>query len=191
LSFAGLEAPRVQAALGRLFAEVRVSKAAVDAHKAATSLGRGKLRGAMAAVRARLLPELRTIYRGETGGQGMERTRQAVATAYDNHPELATVVSALRSHNRYVTRIIWTLLGAAEEIQPTVVKSIAGPITDRTVDGERHVALTANDTLLALVRPTHPVWLELGSPLDGLYVVEGITALLGPHEADLELARLS
>jgi hypothetical protein len=188
LKFAGLDAPRVQAALGRLFAEVRRSESAVSARDAAARLQRLKLVPVLTTVRRRLETEIHTIYKGETGEEGMSRTRRTVDAAYADNPDVAALVEILRRHNRYVTRVMWVLLGAAEEWQPVVVSQTSGPINDATVNGERRLNLTVTAMpFMPFVRLTNPVWLELQSPLDGLYVVEGYTTLLGPYEADLRL----
>ncbi|MGI8758093.1 MAG: hypothetical protein ACR2K0_02175, partial [Acidimicrobiales bacterium] len=63
-----------------------------------------------------------------------------------------------------------------------------GPVTERAVDGCRHVFVTVTTGAAALIRPTHPVWLQSGSPFDGLYVVRGHTfAFAGSEENDFEL----
>ena len=131
LTFAGLDAPQVQRALGRLFAEVRESRSAGEARDAASTIQRLKLVTVLADVRAKVEPHIRTINAGETGGQGMARTRQTVMAAYDANPQLATLVSTLRSHNRFVTRILWTLLGAAEQVEPTVINDTVGPTEEQ------------------------------------------------------------
>jgi hypothetical protein len=91
-------------------------------------------------------------------------------------------VSALRAFNQYVTRIIWTLLGAAEQIQPATITYSVGAIVERVVAGERHLDMTVTSDSTALLRPTHPVWLQLGTPLDGLYLVERHTLAFGGRE---------
>lgn len=192
LSFAGLDSRPVRAALAALFSEVQAGMSAGQARQAATTVrGRSGTFNALLEVRERLQNEIATAFAGEQGSQAFERAQRTVASAYDNRPALIGVVAALRAHNRHVTRILWCLLGVAEQIQPAVVQETVGAIVEHVVDGERRLDLTVRDQNFALIRPTHPVWLELGTPLDGLYIVERHTlAMGGSEENDLGLSPL-
>ena len=191
LRFGGLDSGPARSALGSLFSEVQGGTSATAAFRAATMLrARGGLMIALSEVREHLEKEIATVFAGEQSGQAFERAQRTVTSAYDGYPDLVGVVSALRAHNRVVTRIIWCLLGIAEQIQPAVVQETIGAVGDSVVNGERRLDLTVRDQGFALIRPTHPVWLELGTPLDGLYIVERHTlAVGGTEESDLGLSR--
>jgi hypothetical protein len=175
-----------------MIGEVRESATARQAR--ATSdvfLGRPDLMRAMTEVRARLGTDIRTVRQGETIATGLNRTRHTVAAAYNDNPALVELVASLRDHNRTVTRVMWALLGAAEQRAPAVVTETVGAISVNRVAEERHLDLTLRDEGAALFRPTHPVWLQLGSPLDGLYFVDRHTvAFAGGEENDLGLIAL-
>lgn len=189
LRLAGLDSGPVQTALGDLFSEVEASATAVRVREVAKALRRQpSLMHGLTEVRARLETGIRSVFAGETGGQGFERAQRTIATAYDDRPDLYEAVSALRTHNRQVTRIAWSLLGAAEQMEQATVTESVGAIGERVVAGERHLDLTVKGQLFALIRPTNPVWLQLGTPLDGLYIVERHTlAFGGAEENDLGL----
>jgi hypothetical protein len=56
------------------------------------------------------------------------------------------------------------------------------------------VHVTAIDPLLALLRPTNPIWLATGTPLDGLFLTMGYTlslAVLESHDLSLRPIRWS
>jgi hypothetical protein len=192
LRFGGLDSGPVRTALGSLFSEVQAGTSAGEARRAATTLrGRASMMNAVTEVRERLQNEIATPFAGEQGSHALERVQRTVASAYDDKPDLLGVVSALRAHNRLVTRILWCLAGVAEQFQPAVVQETVGAIGEHVVDGERRLDLTVRDQNFALIRPTHPVWLELGTPLDGLYIVERHTLAMGATaENDLGLSPL-
>jgi hypothetical protein len=192
LRLGGLDSGPVRTALGSLFSGVQDGTTAAQARRAATTLrGRAGLMNAATEVRERLQNDIATAFAGEQGSQAFERAQRTVASAYDVKPDLMGVVSALRAHNRHVTRIMWCLLGVAEQFQPAVVRETVGTITEHVVDGERRLDLTVRDQNFAMIRLTHPVWLELGTPLDGLYNVERYTlAVGGTEEVDLALVSL-
>jgi hypothetical protein len=189
LKFAGLDAPSVLSAMSLLYSEVEASGSAGRARNAAEALlARPSLMRTMTDIRAGLAPELQTPRPGEMLLQGFERMRRTVAQAYDDFPELATHVSALRAHNQYVTKIMWVLLGAAEQFEPATLTESVGPIAECVAAGKRRLDMTVSNGLTVTLRPTHPVWLQLGTPLDGLYLVEKHTfAFAGKQESDLGL----
>lgn len=192
LRFAGLDSRHVRAALQELYAVVDASSSATRAREAASVLRREPdLIQAMSEVRTRLEMDVRTLRAGETVAQAGQRARRTVAGAYDDRPELHEVVSALRAHNRLVTRIVCVLLGAAEQLEPAMVSDMPHAITERIIVGERHLDITMTIGSMALLRLTHPVWLELETPLDGLYLVERHTIAVGASvENDLGLVAL-
>jgi hypothetical protein len=188
LRFEGLDRPDVAEALREVYGAVRASETAEAAGAAARQVEVDPtLRRVLSEVWARLGQDIRTVRAGETGAQAFARARRTVAGAYDG-TAAETVVRSLRHHNTLVTRVLWMLLGAAEQLELAVFDQTAGPVTERAVDGSRHVFVTVTTDAAALVRPTHPVWLQSGSPFDGLYVVQGHTfAFAGSEENDFKL----
>lgn len=188
LRFEGLDRPDVTEALRGVYTSVRSSESAEAAREAARQVAADpRVRRVLSDVRARVGDDIRTAREGETAAQAFARARRTVASAYDG-TAAETVVRALQQHNTLVTRALWVLLGAAEQLDLAVFEQTAGPVTERAVDGSRHVFITVTTGAAALVRPTHPVWLKSGSPFDGLYLVRGHTlAFGGSEENDFEL----
>jgi len=187
MRLAGLDSPPVRAALRELYSAVQASPSSAEARQAARVLrSRADLMRTMLEVRTRLESGVRTVRAGEKPSDDFERARVTIARAYDDFPELSGPVAAFRRHNQCVTRILCTLLGAAEQLQLAALVEMPDAITERFFDDERRLDMTIRGWQMALIRPTHPIWLELGSPLDGLYLVKShVLAFAGSEENDL------
>ena len=189
LRFAGLDAQDVRESLSALYAEIKRTETAGRARDAGVTLSDdSRLMSKLLGIRNRVEAEARKIYAGETGIEAFGRSRRVISEAYDDAEDLTDIVRSLRVYNRLITQVIWTLLGLAEQVVPARLSEHKGAIIDGVVDSERHISLTVTEAFAAFLRPTHPVWIEFGSPLDGLYFVERHTmAWSGSEEDDLGL----
>ena len=188
LKFAGLNEDPSQSALNSLFAEIKTldmydiaDRAAARIMSDPVSLREFTMERSKATSGLRATP-------GETVVEYFERCRNAVSSSYSSFPEVLVAVRSLRAYSRLVLKIVWALLGLCEQIEPARITQTSGPLSDSVRNVERIVDLTVTDPLSMFLRPTHPVWIALSTPLDGLYFVEGQTmALGGPGESDLHL----
>ena len=193
LRFDGLDSAPVRASLSALYEEVRGTMIALKARDAVTDLVRRRpdLTSELVSTRDRVLPGARQIRAGEKGEEAFARARSSVLGAYSATPEVDDVVRPLRAYNKLVHRIIGVLLGLAELPEPVRITDALGAVADHLVDGGRHLDLTVRHEGAPLLRPTHPVWIDFKSPLDGLYVVQRHTlAFAGGEEDDLGLVAL-
>ncbi len=111
-----------------------------------------------------------------------------VEGVYESTPDLQQATLALRSYNALVHSALCVLLGGAEQVEPLRINEVVGGLADQMMDGRRLVHLTLSHPVARFLRPTHPVWVELGTPLDGLYMVVSHTlAFEGGSESDLGL----
>lgn len=189
LKFAGLDSPLFRAALSDLAASARATPEAQGARAAAQAILKSprlsrQLRAARAELRNRFPADSRLTIK-----EAFDATLEACATAYRARPDLQDLVDSLRTYNKLVTRIICVMLGVAEQTRPVQLTRSVGPVVDQIVGSSRGLHLTAADELLYDLRPTHPVMIKFGSPIDGLYLVEGYTmSFSGREEADLHLS---
>jgi hypothetical protein len=188
LRFAGLNEEPSQSALGVLFTEIKSLGLYESANRAAAHImNTPAFLQALRSERSKIASDLVTVP-GETGAEYFERCRRFVSSSYTNSPEVLTAVQQLRAYNRLVLRVVWALLGLCEEIEPARINETSRPLSDSIRQGERIVDLTVTDPLSTFLRPTHPVWIALSTPLDGLYFVEGHTVAFGGlGESDLHL----
>jgi hypothetical protein len=189
LRFAGLNIESVRQSLSALCAGIRATTVAAGARQAADQLGRQPdLLRELVAVRQVVGAEALKPKQNETLAHACERSRRSIDNAYLFSTRLSDLVAKLRAYNLFITRAIWALLGLAEQFEPLELSECAGAFVDDIVAGERHIHLTTADQAAGFPRPSHPVWLNFGSPLDGLYFVLSYTiAIAGAAEADLHL----
>jgi hypothetical protein len=84
------------------------------------------------------------------------------------------MVIDLQSFNRLVQRTVWTVLGMCELHDLTVIRTCLGPVSCDATGSEPWVRLSLSDDESSLfLRITHPVVLDLGLPIDGIYNVAG------------------
>jgi hypothetical protein len=136
------------------------------------------------------LQELDGCKSGVTIAEGRERGREIVRTLYKGTSVEEIAASFLR-YNRLVQQIAWSVLGLAEATpNPLVITDAVGTLRyTRSPDGSPFIRLTpAEGEDLPLLRLTHPVWLNTGTPLDGLHVLVGYSMRFGGAlSADLSL----
>jgi len=189
LKFAGLDSPPVREAIDCMCRSVRSSSLALKARDAAKTIQQNPaflLR--LALVARELSPSFLTINAGETGEQAFARMRTTAFRAYDDFPDLRDLVLVLRSFNKLVTRVIWTVLGVAELFEPPHIAITSSPVQIESKGGRRHLVITTGSYIAPLLRTTHPVWIDSGTPIDGLYFVNRLTsAFSGRSEVDLGL----
>ena len=127
LRFAGLDSGPVRESLAGLFAAVKQTSIFDEAQDAAARLGkRSHLGLELSKTRTNLAREIREVRQGEIGEDAFRRQRLTVSQAYSAHPELDMIVASLRSLNRLVTHVIWTLLGLAEQVAPIRITEVRG-----------------------------------------------------------------
>ena len=191
--FAELNQDNVKAALGAAYSEIRESQTAIDARTAASQIeSRPTSLVEMLQIRQLVMQNVQRTVPEETVEQGSIRIRSELRDAYTLKPELEEAVGVLRNHNSFVHKCIWALLGLAESIEPISITSTIGALSEQSFGGERRVKLTVKHPAAAFLRSTHPVWIDLGSPVDGLYWVEQHTfAWAGGEEDDLTLVAYS
>lgn len=191
--FGGLNADSVRDALSRMYTEIASTRTAVGAREAAVSIERNPhaLQDLMS-VREGVQKRLREYPPDATIAEVNEYMRTVVDDAYTNSEHLGDVVTALRNHNRFVHWILWAVLGTAESVADVRVTSTKGAVVEQLIDGERQISFTVEQGEAAFLRTTHPVWFELGSPLDGLYWVQRHTlAFAGGQQNDLTVVAYS
>ncbi len=192
LRFAGLDAPMVRDTLAEVYRQVLQTPTFRRARDAAEILqNRPSLLTRFTSRRPRILREIRAARPGETGGQVETRGLAVIKSAYDDEPDLRDSVSSLRAHNQLVHRVVWALLGLAEQFEPVRIVETLGAVVDDAVERERVISVTVVDPRTAFLRASHPVRMELSCPLDGVYIVRRHTsAWAGSIEDDLGLVSL-
>jgi hypothetical protein len=123
------------------------------------------------------------------------RLRSEVDDAYSVYSERARDVAlALRNYNGFVHRVMWAILGCSEEVELATIETCIGPVRDWVAKGQRRevtVTVAAEGLAFPLLRPTHPVILDVGVPIDGLYLVLGHRASIrAREEVDLTLVAI-
>lgn len=185
LNFGGLSNDLVRTPLEGLFSIAKQSKPYEDALQAADTITkRQEMLRHLAEERNRVLAELARPQSEEIGADFFARSRRTIINAYSSDAELKAAVSKLRAYNDVITKVVWTLLGLCEEIEPTVVRTLSRPVTETVSDGHRFVDLTISESLTFHLRPTNPVRLELNTPLDGIYFVQGHTLAWSAGSSD-------
>ena len=188
LDFEGLAEPGVADALKRIFRAARATPAYSAARRADRCLGaspRLLLRWAQLAEKGHL--ELRSS-NGRTVDQARRHGRELVRTLYGGS-SVQAIAESFRSYNRLVQHIVWCILGIAEDaLDPPVVTNSIGTVqcsSDR--DGYPQIHLTTVGDQVVFPQPTYPLWLQLGTPLDGLHVVMGYAMNWNPATISCDL----
>ena len=139
---------------------------------AAQILGDRALRDELIAVRGDFLASMSPA-RPETLGDARNRIRLLIDKAYRNSGETAQrVAAALRGVNHLINCIGWTLLCAAEAESgiPVVVDEVQ-PI--RATHGSRSLVIRFSTVAdIGWIAPPSPMRLNLGCPLDGIYLLQ-------------------
>ena len=174
LKFEGLDGPDVRPYLAEIWTAARRTPTYDAAVDAARHLERDRsLMVGFAEQTQAGIEALNQALRTETIGEGARRGRQIVRDIYAG-TAVEPIVDALRRHNHLVQEICAAIIGLAEELQPTTITTTIGAIRCTfEEDGGPCIRLTALDDFVAATRLTHPVLLDVGVPVDGLYTVLG------------------
>ncbi|HEX6394677.1 MAG TPA: hypothetical protein VFZ97_14675 [Acidimicrobiales bacterium] len=192
LNFEGLNAPDLKPKLRHIFEAARSTPSYEGALRADTELGRSRALTLRWAELARGAHEhLRSGLQGSTVSDARERALTFIDGLYAGTP-VEAIATAFRQHNRLVHRILWCILGLAES-------HFGGPLVEDTVgtlrlrpdkNGIPVIRITTAQPAVVMSRPTHPIWLKSGTPLDGLWLIEGYTMNLGALSNDFSLTPL-
>jgi hypothetical protein len=121
--------------------------------------------------------------------EGRQRGQEIVRTIYAG-TAVENIAAAFRRYNRLVQHIVWSILGLAEiPPAPFVLSDPVGTLRcTRSPDGSPFIRVTSTSASEVVLRLTYPVWLETGTPLDGLHLLVGYTMTLAPGaSSDLSL----
>lgn len=133
--------------------------------------------------------QLEETSRGLTIQEARQRGLEIVRSTYAGTP-VENIANAFRRYNRLVQQIICSILGLAEVIPgPFVLTDPVGTLRcTRDRGASPFIRLTSVDATGVFLRLTHPIWVDTGTPLDGLHVLVGYTMNLAPEAAsDLSL----
>jgi hypothetical protein len=194
LAFEGLADPDVRAALSQIFKAAKTTPAYENALRADRELERSQEKLMLWARLAKqghdnLAAALHNLMIGE----GRQRGLEIVSTVYAG-TQVEGVADAFRRYNRLVQQVIWSLLGLAEII-PTpflLTKAVGTLRCTRDADGSPFIRVTSVEGADVFLRVTYPVWLDTGTPLDGLHLLIGYTMYVaGGALSDLSLTPMS
>ena len=185
LDFEGLNEPELKAALSAVYRAARATPAYEDVLRADLQLDRSLTKlDIWARLAQKGHQELESSSTGLTIADARERAVEIVDALYVGTP-VEDIAAAFRRYNRLVQHIIWSILGLAEAVpEPFVLTETVGTMRcSRQADGSPLIRLTSAEASNMLLRVTYPVWLDTGTPLDGLHVVVGYTMRLDPNAA--------
>lgn len=190
LAFEGLNDSDVRAALRAVYQAARATPAYEDVLRADRQLGRSP---DMLILWARLSEkghrDIEAALKDLPIGDGRERGIEIVGRTYSGTP-VEVISTAFRRYNRLVQHIVWSILGLAEMTPgPLALSDTIGTVRcTHAEDGSPFIRLASTAASLPLLRITYPVWLQTGTPLDGLHLLIGSTMTIGPGAAsDLSL----
>jgi hypothetical protein len=177
LKFAGLDSPAIEGLIDAAVLECR----ATPSYTAALELV--KEVEADNDLLKRLMTRQRRVLRKVQPTEKMtisdadDRARLIVREAYSEaEPDVAAVATAVRAHNELVNYILFALLGLAETAQTYVIGSESGPIRARRRRRLLWTHFATFDEQPAFIgHPPSPFVLDGGTPLDGLYMLEGVS----------------
>lgn len=180
LNFEGLGEPDVCAALTVVYKAARATPAYENVLRADRQLACSRDKQTLWALLAQKGHQgLEAALHGLTIGDGSQRGREIVRTIYADTP-VEGIAEAFQRYNRLVQHIIWSILGIAEITPaPLVLSNVVGTLRcTRATDGSPFIRLTSRAVEFAVLRLTYPVWLDTGTPLDGLHLLIGHTMSL-------------
>ncbi len=190
LDFEGLSDPDVRAALRAVYEAARATPAYQEVLRADRQLGHSPDRLILWAQLAQKGHQaLEAALRGLVVTDGRQRGLEIVKTIYAA-TAVETIAKAFQRYNRLVHHIVWSILGLAEiPLGPLVLTDTVGTLRcTRSRDDGPLIRVTSAAPDLPLLRVTYPLWLDTGTPLDGLHLVVGYTMTLAPGAAsDLSL----
>jgi hypothetical protein len=193
LDFEGLSEPEVRNALTTVYMAARATPAYEDALRADNDLQRSPRKLALWAQLAEKGHRGLQATTGLTIQEARQRGLESVIATYADTP-VEDIASAFRRYNRLVQQIIWSVLGLAEIIpEPFVLTDPVGTLRcTPATDASPFIRVTSIKATSVFLRPTHPIWLETRTPLDGLYLLVGYSMNLAPGAAsDLSLTPIT
>lgn len=193
LKFAGLDSAPVQGAIDALVAACRSTHCYRKAVEALSRVEQDPdLRKRVEVRGKRILnqlqpPERMTIHDAEN------RARFIVRHGYeDAEADVGAVVDAVRAHNELINYLLFAILGLAETAQTFVIGNESGPIRARRKQRLLWIHFaTFDQQSIFMGHPPAPFVLAGGTPLDGLYMLEGATVrFAGRGLVDVHARRL-
>lgn len=190
LAFEGLSDPQVLPALTAVYRAARATPAYESAFGADGELQRSPRKLAIwAKLAEKGHSELQATSRGLTIQDARQRGLEIVRSTYAG-TAVEGIANAFRRYNRLIQQIVWSILGLAEVIPaPFVLTDPVGTIRcTRDSDANPFIRVTSVSATSVFLRLTHPIWVNTGTPLDGLHVLVGYTTNLASQAAsDLSL----
>ena len=190
LNFEGLSAPDVRAALSAVYQAARATPAYEEVLRADHQLESSHDKLILwAGLAQKGHQDLEAALRSLTISDGRQRGLEIVRTNYAGTP-VEDIAAAFQRYNRLVQHIIWSILGLAEIAPgPFVLTDPVGTLRcTRDIDGIPFIRVSSMEATNVTLRITYPVWLDTGTPLDGLHLVVGYTMTLASGAAcDLSL----
>lgn len=175
LRFAGLDDVDVEERIATVVAACRATPC--HEHVAALSAqvqADASLRRRAAQQRERIVSRL-TFQERLTIGQANERRSSIVQQGYDTaERDIREFALAVRAFNELVNYVLFTILGLAEAHEIIEVSEDTGPIRCRRKPRLLWVHFASFDPRISLAgHPPAPFVMNTGTPLDGLYILEG------------------
>jgi hypothetical protein len=186
MDFEGLNNPEVRDALRDIYEAARATPAYENVLRADHQLGHSRDNLILWTQLAQKgLQELGAASTELAIGDCRQRGLEIVESLYAGTP-VEDIAAAYRRFNRLVQHIAWSLLGLAEAIPgPFVLSDTVGTLRcTHSDDGSPFIRVTSAAAIPAMLRLTHPVWLDTGTPLDGLHLLIGYTMTVAPVAGD-------
>jgi hypothetical protein len=186
LNFEGLSDPDVRTALRAVYEAARETPAYENALRADRQLAQSPDKLILWAQLAQKgHQDLEAAFKGLSVGEGRQRGLEIVRTIYTGTP-VEDIATAYRRYNRLVQHIVWSILGLAEIMPgPFLLTDTVGTLRcTYSADGNPLIRVTSAAAIPAYLRLTYPVWLDTGTPLDGLHLLIAHTITLAPVAGD-------
>ncbi len=190
LDFEGLSGSDVRRALSAVYKAARATPAYENVMRADRELERSPDKLILwARLAQKGHQDLEATLRGMVIEDGRERGLEIVRTTYAGTP-VEGIAAAFRRYNRLVQQVVWSILGLAEVMPgPFVLTEAVGTLRcTYASDGSPSIRVSSREATSLFLGVTHPVWLDTGTPLDGLHMLVAYTINLSPGAAsDLSL----
>jgi hypothetical protein len=176
LAFAGLDDTHVEEKIAGIVAACRSTPCYEHVAALAERVGDDvALRRRIKVERDGIVSRL-TVRERLTIGQANERRSEIVRRGYDDATDrdVREFAAAVRAYNELVNYVLFAVLGLAEAHEIIEISDDTGPIRCRRKPRLLWVHFASFDPRLALTsHPPSPFVLRIGTPLDGLYMLEG------------------
>jgi hypothetical protein len=183
LRFAGLDSPPVVSAIDSLVECCRATPCFEAAREQLVRLESNR------ALRDRLVRMRQGVVRriapqpGMRVGEVQSRAHSIVLAAYeDADPETLVLANAVRGYNQLINYVVWALLGFAEHGTTTYFGPGSGPVRVRRYHRLFWIHFATWDLDDFPGNPPVPVVLQTGTPVDGLYILEGSLFMFSGRE---------